>query len=254
MLTVERWTGEDAAWDAAVAADADGTFCHLAGWREVMAGSLGHEPLAWVARAADGRVAGLLPAVAVRSLLFGRYLVSMPFLNAGGPLGAPEARILLAETAVAEARARAVRLLELRTRGASPPGLVVSRRKITHVLPLPPDAEALWRGFPPKLRSQVRRPQKEGLEARTGPAEREAFYEVFARHMRALGTPVLPATWFDAIARHLAPQVVFVAVYRGAEPVAGGADSAGGTPARSPGPARSARRAGRRPTCCCTGR
>ena len=39
------------------------------------------------------------------------------------------------------------------------------------------------------MRSQVRRPQKEGVTVRFGPDQVAPFFEVFARHMRDLGTP-----------------------------------------------------------------
>jgi len=61
-------------------------------------------------------VQGVLPLVRVRSPLLGHYLVSMPFLNAGGPIGSPGAVAALGEHATLLARRRDVDLLELRTR------------------------------------------------------------------------------------------------------------------------------------------
>lgn len=221
-MNVIPWPAERAAeWDRVVTADPDGTFDHLAAWRQVMTEALGHSVHYWGAVDETGALEGVLPLVRVRSLLFGHYLVSMPFLNAGGALGTPRARDLLVAHAVREAQGAGADLLELRTRGAAPFGLTVSERKITHVLPLPGRAEELWGRFPGKLRSQIRRAEKDGLVARTGPAERESFYRVFSRHMRALGTPVLPASWFASIATHLPGEAVFVVVYAGETPVAG---------------------------------
>ena len=82
-------------------------------------------------------------------------------------------------------------------------------------LPLPDRPEALWESFSSKLKSQIRRPQKAGYEARFGLEHRPAFYEVFARNMRALGTPVLPADLFESITVRLAAHVVFGVVSRG---------------------------------------
>ena len=47
----------------------------------------GHECIYLAARDQTGQLAGVLPLVRVKSLLFGHYLVSMPFVNYGGPLG-----------------------------------------------------------------------------------------------------------------------------------------------------------------------
>jgi len=58
--------------------------------------------------------------------------------------------------------------------------------------------------------------------AGVGPDQREAFYEVFARNMRDLGTPVLPWTFFERLIVAFPDLVVFGAVYRGDQPLAGG--------------------------------
>lgn len=184
---------------------------------------LGHRTFYRVALDADGATCGVLPLVHVRSRLFGNYLLSMPFLNYGGPLGDAGAREALAAEAVGIARGAGVDLLELRSRDAPPPGMQVSGRKVTVLLPLPRTADELWSdGFRGKLRSQIRRPQKEGMETRFGADQLPAFYEVFARNMRDLGTPVLPRSFFERIARVLAEQVVFGTVYLGNAPVAAG--------------------------------
>ena len=209
-------------WDAFVARDPGATFCHLAAWRAIMTDVLRNECLYFAALDSSGEWEGVLPLVRVRAPLLGHYLVSMPFLNAGGPVGTLSARLALADAAVAEAKRSGADLVELRARDAVPGDLRLSQRKITVALPLPETAEALWAAFSSKLKSQIRRPQKAGFESRFGPEQRDAFYDVFARNMRALGTPVLPADLFESIALRLADHVVFGVVYRGSEPVAAG--------------------------------
>jgi FemAB-related protein (PEP-CTERM system-associated) len=223
-LRVLPFDGGDAEWDAFVRRQAGWTHFHLAGWRRVMERSLGHESLALAARGADGALAGVLPLVRVKSLLFGHYLVSMPFLNYGGPLGTPEAVRALAGAAAARGREDGAKLVELRSRQELPIDLPVSRRKITVVLDLPSEgSEALFKSFAAKLRSQVRRPVKEGVTVRFGPDQVEPFYEVFARHMRDLGTPVMPAAFFRAIRDEFADDAWFGCAYHDGRPVACGA-------------------------------
>ncbi len=214
--------GDSAGWDAFVAGAERSTFCHLAGWRDILSDVLGAECLYRVASDARGERQGVLPLVRVKSRLFGHFLVSVPFLNDGGPLGSVNARRLLVEDAVREARRSGVDLLELRTRDAAGLDLPVSSRKITVTLRLPADSESLFGAFPSKLRSQIRRPIKEGLTARFGLDQQEPFYEVFARTMRDLGTPVLPRALFERIAATFPQLVVFGTVYRGGEPLAAG--------------------------------
>jgi serine/alanine adding enzyme len=222
-MAIDRFRGDAAEWDRFVAAASDSSFCHLAGWREIMTGVLGHDCVYLVAHDEDGAWAGALPLVRVNSRLMGRYLVSMPFLNYGGPVGAPAARSSLARYAAELANAAGADLLELRTRHEVAAGLRVAQRKVLAVLPLPADADTLWRErFPAKLRSQIRRPQKDGLEARFGVEHLSAFYQVFARHMRDLGTPVMPRAFFEALPRLFPDHVRFGVVYRGDEPCAAG--------------------------------
>lgn len=210
------------AWDAFVARAPDATFCHLSGWREIIGDTMGHECRYVAAVDDDGTWQGVLPLVRVSSPLFGRFVVSMPFLNYGGPLGGLVVRGALERQAVAEAQRCGAGLLELRSRARMSPVLSLSRRKVTVLLGLPDSAEQLWRRFSSKLRSQVRRAESAGLDARFGPDQREPFYQVFARNMRDLGTPVMPAAWFERIARVFPELVEFGAVYLGDTPVAAG--------------------------------
>ena len=209
-----------AAWDAIVTRCPESTFCHLVGWREIMADVLGQDPLYLVAVDDGGSWQAVLPLVRVRSAVLGDYLISMPFLNAGGPIGTPTAVAALTAEAAALGRRLGVDLVELRSRILVPSSLRVTQRKITVLLQLPPSAAELWAAFPAKLRSQIRRPMKDGLEARFGPDQLGAFYEVFARNMRDLGTPVLPKGLFERIAAAFPDRIVFGAVYRGEQPLA----------------------------------
>jgi FemAB-related protein (PEP-CTERM system-associated) len=222
-IEVVPFDGSADVWDAYVASAKGGTFCHLAGWQGIMADVLGHEPLLLEARDGEGQTRGVLPMVRVRSRVFGHYLISMPFLNYGGPLGTEQARGILAAEAISAARGYGVDLLELRARQPVPADLTTSHRKITVLLELPDEAEELWqKGFNGKLRSQIRRPKKEGMEARFGIEQVGAFYEVFARNMRDLGTPVLPRAFFESIAQTFPELAIVGAVYWRETPVAVG--------------------------------
>jgi hypothetical protein len=94
---------------------------------------------------------------------------------------------------------------------------------VTVLLDLPADPEVLFQErFRSKLRSQVRRPMKEGMEARFGLDQREAFYDVFRRNMRDLGTPVLPARFFELLAGAFPERIEFGVVRHEGRPVAAG--------------------------------
>lgn len=222
MTAVLPFDGAPLEWDAFVRRQAGWTHFHLHGWREVMRSALGHETLYLATREA-GALTGVLPLVRVRSALFGHYLVSMPFVNYGGPLGGPDAVRALGREAVRIADASGAKLLELRSASELPLDLPVSHRKVTVVLGLPGDAEGLMRTFPAKLRSQVRRPEKEGVTYAFGPDQVGPFFTVFARHMRDLGTPTQGLRLFATIARVFPHDAWFGCAWLGGRPIAAGA-------------------------------
>lgn len=212
-LHVVEAADDPSPWDDYVASNPGSTICHLAGWKKIMSDLLGHESLYLVAVDETGTWRGVLPLVRVRSFL-GHYLISVPFLNDGGPLGDAAAKQVLAEFAVAEARRSGASLVELRSRDDLTGPVSASNRKISVHLALPASNEELWqKTFRAKLRSQIRRPLKEGMLTRTGPAELESFYQVFSRNMRDLGTPVLPFRFFERMAAIFGSHVVFTTVY-----------------------------------------
>lgn len=221
---VERYDADPIQWNRFVRACEGWTHFHLYEWRSVMERVFGHECLYLAARTDAGELAGVLPLVRVKSRLFGHYLVSMPFLNYGGPLGEHDAVRALVATASARARDDGVSLLELRSRRPLPIDLPVSHRKITVLLDLPArEPERLWKSLDAKVRSQVRRAQKEGVTVRFGRDQVEPFFRVFSRHMRDLGTPTQPLALFETIAAAFPDDAWFACAYLGEEPIAGGA-------------------------------
>jgi serine/alanine adding enzyme len=222
-LDVRPFSGSGAEWDQFIRSSPGWTHCHLWGWKHVLEEGLGHECLFLAAAGSAAQPEAVLPLVRVRSMLFGRYLVSMPFLNYGGPIGSPAGVQALAADAVHRADAERARLLELRSRGPLELNLPVSHRKITVVLDLPiGSADPLWKALDAKVRSQVRRPQKEGVTVAFGLDQLDAFYTVLARHMRDLGTPVQAKRLFRLIADTFPEDVWFGCAYVKGRPVAGG--------------------------------
>ncbi len=68
------------------------------------------------------------------------------------------------------------------------------------LLNLPGSSEELWKSFKSKLRSQVRKAEKNDLTFRWGDLEDlDTFYHVFSRNMHALGSPVHSREWIEKI-------------------------------------------------------
>lgn len=223
MTGVREYAGTPDAWNSFAAAQAGGTFCHWYGWKKVIEQVFGHECRYLGAYQGEGdTLAGLLPLVRVRSRVFGHYLVSMPFLNYGGPLGDTGAVRDLVAAAVEEARVSNAKLLELRSTVPLEIDLPASHRKVTVVLDLPKTPEELWKALSHGMRNKIRKPQKEKVEVRFGAAEMEPFWRIFSRHMRDLGTPTLPLGWFRAIQETFGEGVWFACAYHQGTAIAGG--------------------------------
>lgn len=210
-------------WDQFVATHPEATYAHQSGWRRLLGDALGHDCRYLAAVDDAGAWQGVLPLVRVRSLLFGDYIVSMPFCNAGGPIGTPEAVRALAAAAREWAEDCGADLLELRSRSAQAVDLTPTRRKLAVVLDLPDAPDVLWRdGLPAKVRSQVRRPQKAGFRFRTGGHLIGAFHAVYREHMRDLGSPALSREMFHGLCAALNGSTRFAVVERDGVPAAAG--------------------------------
>ncbi|UCG85493.1 MAG: FemAB family PEP-CTERM system-associated protein [Gemmatimonadota bacterium] len=222
-LQIAQFQGAGGQWDELVRSQTGWTHFHLHGWKQVVENVFRHECLYLSACDAQGRLTGVLPLVRVRSRVFGHFLISMPFLNYGGPLGSATAVRRLTDHATELARESGAGLLELRSTTELDVDLPVSHRKVTLLLDLPPDDPTqLWDGFKAKLRSQIRRPRKEGVVAKFGLDQLDSFFGVFSHHMRDLGTPTQPRRLFQEIARAFPESVWFGCAYLGDKAVAAG--------------------------------
>jgi serine/alanine adding enzyme len=194
---------------------------HLTGWLGVIERAFGHET-SYLAATSSRGIEGVLPLVFFSSRVFGRFAVSMPFLNYGGVVASdPAVRRALVERAVEETRSRRGSHLELRHSEQLCPELAPKRHKVAMRLPLASDAERQWEALDRKVRNQVRKGEKSELSVEVGGGHLlDAFYEVFAHNMRDLGTPVYSRSFFREVLSGL-PQSsrAFVVRHQG-QPVA----------------------------------
>lgn len=193
------------------------------GWLSVLQNGLGHTPYCLRANV-EGVCQGILPLAAVKSWLFGRFLVGLPYLNYGGPIADnPACEGALLHSAKELADRLNVRYLELRdVREFHCPGYVANASLKVHMrLPLPVQAEPLWKGLDAKVRNQVRKGQKSGLDLAWGGLELvDEFHTVFSENMRDLGTPVYGRRFFRAILEQFPDRAELGVARLGAKPVA----------------------------------
>jgi serine/alanine adding enzyme len=177
-------------------------------WWDALVSGLGHHPFYLVGIDSERKAFGCLPLMLVKSQVFGRFLVSLPYLNSGGVCvqGAADSNQELARALIDRAVALAdeldVKHLELRheVRFEHPAFNHERTDKVHMRLALPSSPDELMASFKSKLRSQVKKANENPFEVQFGGEELLAdFYQVFAHNMRDLGTPVYSKNLFREI-------------------------------------------------------
>lgn len=192
-------------------------------WAFALAEGSCQRPFVLAAKMADCCV-GVLPLVLVRSVLFGKFLVSLPYADTAGVVAQDEIiAAMLIDRAVQLADELRVRHLELRHQSEREhPALT---RKTTHKaqmrLDLSAGADAVWAQLKSEVRTQIRKAQKQELRVEWGRHDVfDDFYDVFAENMRDLGTPVYGRRHFTSLLDHFADETEFCIVRREDRPIA----------------------------------
>jgi FemAB-related protein (PEP-CTERM system-associated) len=220
-VTVREVAADDGA-DAYVDGHPSSCSYHRRKWLDVIQTSFRHDTKYLVAHAGP-EVAGVLPLVFFRSRLFGRFTVSMPFLNYGGILAnnSDAARALL-QHAIDETRKAGGSHLELRHTSQVFTDLTPKRHKVAMELALAPTVDAQWSRLDRKVRNQVRKAEKSALQAASGGADLlPEFYRVFAHNMRDLGTPVYGARFFEQVVSAFPDETRVFVIRLNGQPIAG---------------------------------
>ncbi len=212
-------------WDKFVLSNKDSSNYHQLVWKNVIEKTFGHKTYYLFVLDDNEEIRGILPLVHMKSLLFGNFLVSLPFFNYGGVLADNnEAMNALIQRAEELGKELGVEHIEFRhSFPLDSVDLKVKTHKVSMLLDLPDDPDTLWKSFKSKLRSQIRRPQKEGMEVKIGTLDQvDNFYEVFSINMRDLGTPVYPKNFFVNILNAFPNNAWIVTVFYDNLPVASG--------------------------------
>jgi len=212
------------AWNNYVEQHEKSQLYHLFEWKSVIQKSFSHDACYFYAVENSNKWKGILPLIHINSLLFGNYAVSLPFFNHGGMLADDvNTEQALLDAAINYFRDKKTTHFELRCDDQKQFKLPVKKSKISMFLDFPPSPEDLFKSFPSKLRSQIRRPEKENMHFKSGGLELlEDFYKVFSVNMRDLGTPVYSKKLFANILKAFPKKSWLGVVYSKNIPVAAG--------------------------------
>ena len=205
--------------EAFVRGQRDGTPFHLPQWSRAVTAGVGH-PNHYLVAEQGHTLLGVLSLTEVRSLLFGKALVSVGFGVGGGILAlGSEPALALAEAARSLAEKLGCPGVELRG-GTLPP--FWRQHEGTYadfVRDLPRDEEAILKSIPRKQRAEVRRALRNGLTVEIG-RDLASHYRVYAESVRNLGTPVFPRRLFKAMLDAFGDDADVLTVRRDGEPLA----------------------------------
>ena len=188
-LKIENFTR----WDAYVRAHAEGTFCHLSGWKTVIEKGARQE-CPYLVAMQDGKITGVLPLTLRKSLMFGKALTSSMFAVYGGALADDSDVHNALEAAAWEyAQAEGLKAVSYRTIKSNRHGdagwEVDTDSAATFIKCLKTTPEDILLDIPKRQRAVVRKSLKNGLTCDWGGSIDE-FYALYAESVRNLGTPV----------------------------------------------------------------
>jgi FemAB-related protein (PEP-CTERM system-associated) len=236
-------------WDSYVLTHSYGTFFHLIGWKNVIETTFGHKSFYLLAEedqeALDlsanpmnsagpinstnptnsiNPIVGILPLFSVKSFLFCKSLVSLPFAAYGGILAnTPEIANQLLEKAKDVTRSQRLEFLELRNRNGGTANLPSKGLYFTFRREIFKDLDSNMKAIPRKSRRMLRVGEKEGLTHEFGKEEfLPDFYEIFAKSYHRLGSPVFSVKLFKNLFKEFKENITLLIVRnRGGKPISG---------------------------------
>lgn len=220
-MDVRRLTTETVEWDAFVRSTPGGSPFHLTAWKRAVETAFGHRPHYLMALQA-GAVEGVLPLFEVRGLFGGRGLVSVPYGVYGGVCAAsPRAAAALVQAATGLADRVKASYVELRHRPGQALELPTKILYVTFSRPISASEDENLAAIPRKQRRMTRQGLKHGLRAELGARHLDRFWDVYARSVHGLGSPVFPRRLFHAIAQEFGKECELLTVWKDETAVAG---------------------------------
>lgn len=220
-MDVRLLSSETVEWDAFVRSTAGGSPFHLMAWKRAVEGAFGHRAHYLMALRGGG-LEGVLPLFAVRGLLGGRGLVSVPYGVYGGICAAStEARRALVEAARELGARLGAGYVELRHREGQEVDLPTKSLYVTFARPVYPTEEENLNAIPRKQRRMTRQGARHGLRSEIDLRHLDAFWHVYAHSVHALGSPVFPRRLFHAIAREFGKECELLTVWKDDRMVSG---------------------------------
>ena len=222
-------SSDKALWNAYVESHPQASAYHAFAWVESVEQAYGH-PNASLIALKDKQVVGVLPISKMLKPFVGHSFCSLPFCDIGYALSDnDETTSVLLEHLQKLKTDTGAKKIEYRDSEHIDSQQKVDTtdlkgKKVRMLLSLPDTSDILLKSFKSKLRSQIRKAEKNGLTYQIGNSTEllNAFYQVFKYNMRKLGSPVHGFDWFKTLQKNYQENFILSVVYYENTPVGGG--------------------------------
>ncbi|WP_052010291.1 MULTISPECIES: GNAT family N-acetyltransferase [unclassified Alteromonas] len=218
-IIIERASAIDAiSWDRYVNSHGFASAYHRFAWLQAVKDAYGHESFGIIAKNKETQcIVGVMPSVLMKTPFLGTQLCALPYCDVGYAIGDnAEIEEQLRQYLVQQVTTANITRLEIRNiNSAAQQPESLKHQKVRMLMPLPESSEALLAGFKSKLRSQIRKAEKNGLTTALGTEQKfiDEFYNVYATNMRDLGSPVHAKKWFQQVIKAYGSNSVIGVVY-----------------------------------------
>ncbi len=207
----------EALWDDYVLNHPRGIGYQLFAWKKAMETAY-HLKTEYLMAESSNKIVGVLPLAIIKAPFLSPCLVSLPYCDAAGPLADNEAiqkKLLQAAIEIKNFSKNNRQNI----RGITPfAGIssesIVHKEKVRMLMKLPQSSENLWASLKSKVRSQVRKAEKNALVVRMGKQELlDDFYDIFCENMRDLGSLPHSFPWFASLMEFMSDRARICVVY-----------------------------------------
>lgn len=191
-------------WDSFLLSQPNAWPYHLFAWREAIIQGYKHDPYYFIAEEAD-EIIGVLPVIHLKFPFITNELTALPYCDVGNYVGSDEAFSVILDSFVELGKKLSVETINLRGSldidySATVPMTLESTNKVRMLMNLPDSSDILISSYKSKLRSQIRKSEKNGVVFRWGSLDDiDNFYSVMSYNMRDLGSPVHSRSWFHSV-------------------------------------------------------
>jgi FemAB-related protein (PEP-CTERM system-associated) len=191
---------QESQWNSFLELVPNSTYNHLIGWQRAIESTYNLKIFRLIVKDNEEWV-GIVPVAIMPKFPGGsRKAVSLPYSNYGGLLAAPGVNVEPLKAVVIKYLSD-IGINRIEMRDLAPAMAVVD--EVTMLLTLPDDSGQLWKQVGDKIRNQIRKAERSGLKLQWGSDQGDALYDIYAKNMGRLGTPVHSPKFFTAILANL---------------------------------------------------